>query len=119
VLKAHGVEPEWTRVAGHPEVADASREAFTRIGLRWHDLRGEYASRLAEKNEPAMHIKALCGHASLKTTERYLRARDEALKATARTLERGKTFTPAPAAGARTPSRRTRRQLRLVTRRAS
>lgn len=112
VLKAHGIEPEWKRDAGYPELAETSRNTFKRIGLHWHDLRGEYASRLAELNEPALHIQKLCGHASLKTTERYLRARDEALKATARKLERGKRF--APGSSSTAPRQKKPSKLRLV-----
>jgi hypothetical protein len=56
---------------------------------------------------------------SFKTTDRYLRTREDALKATARKLERDKTFTPAPPADKQAPSRQRRRVLALVTRNAS
>jgi len=55
--------------------------------LRWHDLRHEYASRLAERGVPLSQIRDLLGHASIVTTERYDNQRPEALMAAARLLE--------------------------------
>ena len=48
--------------------------ALTRAEIRdfhWHDLRHEYASRLAESNVPLVQVKELLGHSSIVTTERY------------------------------------------------
>jgi integrase len=63
--------------------------------LRWHDLRHEYASRLAERGVPLSQIRDLLGHASIVTTERYDNQRPEALMAAARRLETGESFTSA------------------------
>jgi hypothetical protein len=45
--------------------------ALRRINLHWHDLRHEYASRLAERGVPLSQIRDLLGHHSIVTTERY------------------------------------------------
>jgi site-specific recombinase XerD len=39
--------------------------------LCWHDLRHEYASRLAERGVPLSQSRDLLGHSSIVTTERY------------------------------------------------
>jgi integrase len=61
--------------------------------LRWHDLRHEYASRLAERGVPLCQVHDLLGHASIVTTERYDNQRPEALMASAKLLETGESFT--------------------------
>lgn len=52
--------------------------------LHWHDLRGEFASRLAEKGVQINVVSRLLGHSNLSTTQRYLRPRvadfEEAIK---------------------------------------
>jgi len=53
---------------------EAKREANVR-DLRWHDLRGEFASRLDEAGVPVSVTSALLGHASLTMTQKYLRPR--------------------------------------------
>src|SRR5476649_2049504 len=60
--------------------------------LRWHDLRHEYASRLAERGVPLSQVRDLLGHASITTTERYDNQTLSALQDAARMLEDGKTF---------------------------
>lgn len=47
------------------------------VDFRWHDLRGEFASRLDEAGVETSVISQLLGHASLLTTQRYLRPRTE------------------------------------------
>ncbi len=55
--------------------------------LRWHDLRHECGSRLAERGVPLHEIQQLMGHASLVTTQRYLNTTVESLKKSMRVLE--------------------------------
>lgn len=45
--------------------------------LHWHDLRGEFASRLSELGVQVPVVSKLLGHGSLNTTQRYLRPRVE------------------------------------------
>lgn len=61
-------------------------------GLWFHDLRGEYASRLVERGVPLSQVRDLLGHASIVTTERYDRQRFEALAAAAKRLDDGQPF---------------------------
>lgn len=44
-------------------------------GLHWHDLRGEFASRLSEAGVGVETVSRLLGHQSLAMTQRYLRPR--------------------------------------------
>jgi Phage integrase family len=60
--------------------------------LRWHDLRHEYASRLAERGVALSKVRDLLGHASITTTERYDNQMLASLRDAARMLEDGKTF---------------------------
>jgi integrase len=60
--------------------------------LRFHDLRGEYASRLVERGVPLSQVRDLLGHSSIVTTERYDRQTFKALEAAARRLETGESF---------------------------
>lgn len=46
-------------------------------GLRFHDLRHTYATRLAEMNVPLPTIKELLGHFKVSMTERYTHSSDE------------------------------------------
>lgn len=46
-------------------------------GLHWHDLRGEFASRLDEAGVEVTVTSRLLGHSDLHTTQRYLRPRIE------------------------------------------
>lgn len=61
-------------------------------GLWFHDLRGEYASRLVERGVPLSQVRDLLGHASIVTTERYNRQRFETLAAAAKRLDDGQSF---------------------------
>jgi integrase len=65
-------------------------KALVRAGIRdyrWHDLRHEYASRLAESGVPLVQVKELLGHASIVTTERYNTNRAERLHAAVQVLK--------------------------------
>jgi integrase len=64
-------------------------------GLRFHDLRHTFASRLIEKGVDIIKVKDLLGHSSVKVTERYTHSnRDERKKAVEllceKPLKRGK-----------------------------
>lgn len=67
-------EDEWKRAR---KVAGVSN-------LHWHDLRGEFASRLSEAGVGVETISRLLGHATIAMTMRYLRPRvsqfDEAIR---------------------------------------
>jgi integrase len=95
-LRGHGFEPKRAGEKGARRVgrlAPACHEALRRIDLRWHDLRHEYASRLAERGTPLSQIRDLLGHHSIVTTERYDTQTQDALMAAAKRLETGETFT--------------------------
>lgn len=49
-------------------------------GLRFHDLRHTYATRLAEQNVPITTIKELLGHSKISMTERYTHSSEEQKK---------------------------------------
>ena len=67
-------------------------EAARIENLWFHDLRGEYASRLVEGGVPLSQVRDLLGHASIVTTERYDRQRWEVLEAAVKTLDTGEAF---------------------------
>jgi len=92
VLKAHGIKPRWKRDGAGRNLSKESRAELQTIGLHWHDMRHEFASRLVERGVPLAQVRDLLGHASVKTTERYDNQRMEALQAAAARLETGKTF---------------------------
>jgi integrase len=79
------------------------------VGLTFHDLRRECGSRLLESPGVALHeVAAWLGHRNVTTTNTYLAAQIERLKATAKKFERKRrTFVaqePKPAARPRTAS---------------
>jgi len=96
VLRAHGHEPE--RDAHTGALLAPSQAPLQNINLHWHDLRHEYASRLAERGVTLSEIQRLLGHASPTTTARYLSHTLARLKQSAAVLETGKTFDPKPLA---------------------
>jgi integrase len=54
----------------------ACREAGI-MGLRWHDLRHTFGTRLGEAGYNAYEIAELMGHADIKTSQRYVHPVDE------------------------------------------
>ena len=68
VLKAHGFTPRWKRSA----LTAASRADFAEIGLHFHDLRREAASRWLEGGVPLHKIRDWLGHANIAQTSTYL-----------------------------------------------
>lgn len=56
-------------------------------GLRWHDLRHSYASRLAHAGAGVVMIKELLGHSSIATSQRYLHAVESDLRRAVDLLE--------------------------------
>jgi integrase len=93
-LRAHGYAPQRVRKTG--ALLPSSQQALGQIDLHWHDLRHEFASRLAERGVPITEIQRLLGHASVQTTERYISTTLARLKQSAVVLDRGKDFDPRP-----------------------
>ena len=56
-------------------------------GLRFHDLRHTFASRLVEKGVDLITVKDLLGHSSVTTTERYTHSQKEQKKRAVELLE--------------------------------
>lgn len=50
-------------------------------GLVWHDLRHEFISYLVDKGGEIHEVKEAARHRDIRTTERYMKAREERLKA--------------------------------------
>lgn len=55
--------------------------------FRFHDLRHSFACRHAAAGTPLQIIQKMMGHASIKTTERYSRVTEDAVKAAGRALD--------------------------------
>lgn len=58
-------------------------------GYVWHDLRHEYGSSLIGQCATIQKTNAMMRHADLRTTERYLKARDQRLLELSERLKRG------------------------------
>lgn len=69
-LRAYGFTPISTPTGGLTAVC---RRQLQEIDLHWHDLRHEFACRLDDRGVALGKIQRLLGHASIGTTERYLR----------------------------------------------
>jgi len=54
-------------------------EALRTINLRWHDLRHEALSGLADEGVPVHELQLLAGHANITTRQRYMNARANSL----------------------------------------
>lgn len=85
-LRAHGFEPELTETLN---LGPISRSQLRQIDLHWHDLRHEFACRLDDRGVSLGVIQRLLGHASIVTTERYLRRGNKELMAGAVKLDDG------------------------------
>jgi integrase len=71
VLRANGMTPKYTKKKA---LTPECRAAFHQIDLRFHDLRHEAGSRLAERRWPLHHVQTMLGHANLSQTSTYLNA---------------------------------------------
>jgi integrase len=97
VLRAYGHVPtkgKPTRDWKTNSLTPQARKIFNSIDLHWHDLRHEYACRLAERGVPITKIQYLLGHASVVTTERYIHHTLAELAKAAAVLEGGGVFDP-------------------------
>jgi integrase len=97
VLRAYGYTPTKERPLRNSKtnsLTPEARKAFNAIDLHWHDLRHEYACRLAERGVPITKIQYLLGHASVVTTERYIHHTLAELSKAAAVLESGGVFDP-------------------------
>ena len=68
VLKAHGFTPRWK---GSSLTAESCAD-FAKIGLHFHDLRRECASRWLEGGVPLHKIRDWLGHSNIAQTSTYL-----------------------------------------------
>lgn len=77
------------RQYNHGQVSMAFRRACARAGVenfRFHDLRHDYASRLAQRGNSLYVIQNLLGHRDSRMTQRYAHLHTEALKKAVETL---------------------------------
>lgn len=70
VLKAHGLVPQWTKSG--KGLAPESLAALKLTNLKFHDLRHEGGSRLAERGWQPHEVQAMLGHANVSQTSTYL-----------------------------------------------
>ena len=75
LLVSAGVEPS----APARGKRRSDRNVLAKINLRWHDLRHEALSRLADDGVPVHELQLLAGHANVTTTQRYMNARATSL----------------------------------------
>lgn len=68
-MKAHGVKPAYTATA---QLDEASRAAFAKIDLHFHDLRREAGSRWLDGGVPLHTIRDWLGHTNIAQTSTYL-----------------------------------------------
>jgi integrase len=97
VVRAYGYTPVKDRPLRDSKtnsLTPEARKAFNAIDLHWHDVRHEYACRLAERGVPITKIQYLLGHASVVTTERYIHHTLAELSKAAAVLESGGVFDP-------------------------
>ena len=60
-----------------------------KTGLVWHDLRHEYGMRVAEQTDNIVDVRDMMRHKDIRTSNRYLTAREKRLKALSRLLGGG------------------------------
>ena len=97
VLRAHGyvaTKEKRLRDTKTNSLTSGVRAAFNALDLHWHDLRHQYACRLAERGVPLTKIQYLLGHASVVTTERYIHHTLAELSKAAAGTESGGVFDP-------------------------
>ncbi len=94
-LRKHKHKYRWVMCneVGEPWTADAYDAALERICKRagvhitWHGLRHTFLSLLCAKGADLRSVQLLAGHAKITTTQRYLHATEEQLKAAVLLLE--------------------------------
>jgi integrase len=72
--------------------------------FRFHDLRHSFACRHAAAGTPLQIIQKMMGHASIKTTERYSRVDENAVKTAVRALDRNQSLAANSSANSGGPS---------------
>ncbi len=79
---AYAFGDETGEVVSKERLCGIWRRVLTRAkveNLHLHDLRGEFASRLAESKVPMHQVRDALGHANLSMTSAYLRSRTDSL----------------------------------------
>jgi integrase len=79
--RVKSVRAQWTKTC----------EAASVVGLHFHDLRREFASRLLESSADLHDVQMFLGHAAITTTSRYLQSTPKRLERALEKLE-GSTF---------------------------
>ena len=87
VLKSHGHLPVWVKGTTN-HLAPASRAAYRSIGLHFHDLRRECASRWLEAGVPLHVVRDLLGHKNISQTSTYLKSTATSLASAMALVER-------------------------------
>lgn len=82
----------WRKFEGTPWTKESMR--LYQPGKGWHALRHGFCTRLAERGVAAAEIMAVAGHASIKTSERYIHLEGDKAAACVAVLD-----TPAPRRG--------------------
>jgi integrase len=66
---------------------ETARTAAKLVGLRIHDLRHTYASKLIKRRVPLYEVSKLMGHSSIRMTERYAHLVQEQLESAVAVLD--------------------------------
>jgi integrase len=108
VLIRRGGPGRWARFEGMPWTKESMRGFAPAKG--WHALRHGFCTRLAESGVPAAEIMAVAGHATLKTSERYIQLDFDKVAACTSALNAGRgtrariVETPRPVRVVETPA---------------